>query len=133
MIINYIIGIESDELEVKRGGYPYLEESELEFGTIEDLLDIAKALYDEDLKQAKSLFNRLPESHKKQVQNHLFILNKVAFEDRFATIQALIATVNDLVRNNETYPTSEEIEDLFIGLKEIREEATIIPFHLNSK
>jgi hypothetical protein len=102
----------------------FAEENELLPGEIEELFDIAKAVYDRDLRQAKMRFHGLPEDHKYRFQNRLRELDFTAkpFDEAFPTIQALIWTVNDLVGNGETYPSSKQVDQLFLGLSEVQGE-----------
>jgi hypothetical protein len=37
-------------------------------------------------------------------------------------MQALIATANDLVGNGEKYPTSDQIDQIFLGLLQVLKE-----------
>jgi len=97
-------------------------------GEVEELLDIAKVIYDGKMTQAKSLFNQLPEDHKQQIKTHLRQLAAKPFEDRLETMQALIATVNELVGNGEPYPTKNEIDELFLGLSQLGEETKVHSF-----
>ena len=100
----------------------FIEQVELSPGEIEELFDIAKAVYDRDFRQAKIRFNILPEDHRRRFQKHMHHLMATAFEDPFETIQSLIATVNELVENGESYPTRHEIDQLFLGLSQVVEE-----------
>ena len=70
-------------------------------GEVEELFDIAKAIYDRDFRQAKMRFSMLPEDHKRRFQSHMQNLMAKAFDDPLETMQALIATVNELVENGE--------------------------------
>lgn len=101
-----------------------VEEVELLPGEIEELFDIAKAIYDRDFRQAKARFNMLPEDHKERVRTHLKQLAAQAFEDPLETMQALIATVNELVKNGEAYPSRDQIDQLFLGLAQITQGET---------
>jgi hypothetical protein len=99
-----------------------LEEIELLPGDIEELFDIAKAIYEHDMRQAKIRFNQLPDDHKRRCKAHLQNLMAKAFDDSLETIQALIATANELVQNGETYLTRSQIDQLFLGLSQVIEE-----------
>lgn len=100
----------------------FVEEIELMPGEVEELFDIAKAVYNRDFRQAKMQYNILPEDHKRRFQKHMQSLIAQPFEDPLETIQALIATANDLVENGETYPTSQQIDQLFLGLSQVTAE-----------
>ena len=95
----------------------FWEEIPLLPGDVEDLLDVARSVYNRDFREAKIGFATLPGAHKQRVENHLQHLMAKLFEDPLETMQALIATVNQLVENGEGYPTSSEIDKLFLGLK----------------
>lgn len=88
-------------------------------GDIEELLDVARDLYNHDIKQAKIHFAALSEEHKEQVKAHLQHLGTQLFEDPIKTIQALIATTNDIVGNGEGYPSASDIDQFFLGLKQL--------------
>ena len=89
-------------------------------GDVEDLFDIAKDMYNQDKKRAKSHFTALAEPYKRQVEAHLKYLGAQLFEDSTETIQALMATANDLVGNGQGYPTPNDIEQFFRDLKQLK-------------
>ncbi|MES2121500.1 MAG: hypothetical protein V4492_01835 [Chlamydiota bacterium] len=89
---------------------------------IEELFDIGKWVFDRNLKQAKTRFQKLPESHKSQFQEHMRLLAAKPFEDVTETIQALIATANNLAGNGCTYPSVDQIDELYLGLIQINDE-----------
>ncbi len=91
-------------------------------GEVEELFDIAKAVYDCDFRQAKMRYNMLPEDHKRRFLAHMSNLAAKPFDDSLETMQALIATVNELVENGEGYPSQDYIDQLFLGLSQIVEE-----------
>lgn len=97
-------------------------EIELLPGEVEELFDIAKAVYDRDFRQAKMRYNTLPEDHKRRFSNHMQNLTARPFDDALETIQAMIATVNELVQNGETYPSRDQIDQLFLGLSQVTQE-----------
>ena len=112
----------------------YLSEGyELLPGEIEELYDIAKAVHDHDLRTAKMRYQTLPQDHKNLFQKHAHFLSSEPFVDLLGTIQALIATANDLVENGELYPSSQQIEEFFLGLAQVNEEerteGKILPFN----
>ncbi len=57
----------------------FVEEIELMPGEVEELFDIAKAVYDRDFRQAKMRYNILPEDHKRRFQKHMQNLIGTAF------------------------------------------------------
>lgn len=97
----------------------FVEEAEIASGDIEELFDIARAVYNRDLRQAKARYAGLPQKHKEMVEGH--IRNHMAdlFEDQLETMQSLIAAANELVNNGQTYPSSAEIDQLFLGLAQL--------------
>lgn len=92
---------------------------DLEEGEFEAILDVAALVYDGKIREAISSFHRLAGSHQERIKRHMGVLGKELFHDRLATLQALVATVNELVGNGELYPSYELIEELFTGLKEL--------------
>jgi hypothetical protein len=106
----------------KQNSVRFVEENELLPGEVEELFDIAKAVYNRDFRQAKMRFTLLPGDHKRRFQKHMQHLMAQPFDDSLETIQSLIATVNELVENGETYPTSHQIDQLFLGLSQITDE-----------
>lgn len=113
----------------------FVEENALLPGEIEELFSIARSVYNRDFRQAKADYNSLPEHLRRRCQKHLQNLMAKAFEDPLETMQALIATANDLVGNGEGYPGSDEIDQLFLGLSQltIGERAGGNIFSLKSK
>lgn len=99
-----------------------LEEIELLPGEVEELFDIAKAVYDRDFRQAKMRYSMLPEDHKRRFLSHMQNLTASPFDDADETIQALIATVNELVKNGESYPSRDQIDQLFLGLSQVNQQ-----------
>lgn len=99
-----------------------VESTELLPGEVEELFDIAKAIYDKDFRQAKMRYNLLSEDHKRRFLSHMRTLAATPFVDFLETMQALIATANELVENGESYPSSDQIDQLFLGLSQITEE-----------
>lgn len=89
-------------------------------GEIEELMEIARLVYENEVWLARKHFRALPPELQRMVDMHLQQLGAEAFAHPLATIQALLASANDLVGNGESYPTAAEIEDLFTGLKELR-------------
>lgn len=100
----------------------WVETNEVIPEEIEELFDIGKWVFDRNLKQAKTRFQKLPESHKRQFQEHMKLLAAKPFEDVNETIQALIATANQLTGNGCTYPSAEQIDELYLGLIQINDE-----------
>lgn len=106
----------------KQNTVRFVEEIELLPGEVEEIFDIAKAVYNRDFRQAKMRYNTLPEDHKRRFQRHMQNLMAKPFDDPLETMQSLIATVNELVENGESYPTSQQIDQLFLGLSQVTEE-----------
>ncbi len=103
----------------------FVDEVELLPGEVEELFDIARAVYNRDFRQARMRYNTLLQDHRRRFESHMQQLTALPFDDALETIQALIATANDLVENGETYPTSQEIDNLFLGLSQVaKEEST---------
>ena len=103
-------------------------------GEMEDLMDLAALIYKQDFRQAKARFGQLPQEHKRVINKHLHNLGARAFEDSVETMQACIATVNELAHNGEGYPSREELDELFLGLAQLDLEANPTKvFSLRSK
>jgi uncharacterized protein YhaN len=100
----------------------FMEEIELLPGEIEELFDIAKALYNRDFRQAKMRYATLPQDHKQRFGKHMQNLMAQPFVDALETMQALIATANELVDNGEGYPSHNAIDQLFLGLSQMPAE-----------
>jgi hypothetical protein len=100
----------------------FVEEIELLPGEVEELFDIAKAVYNRDLRQAKMRYATLPEGHKRRFEKHMQNLLAKPFVEPLETMQAMIATANELVENGEGYPSSDEIDQLFLGLSQVDAE-----------
>ena len=108
--------IEAKPLQNKTG---FVEAIELLPGEIEELFDIAKAVYNKDIRQAKKRYHALPEDHKRRFHKHTQNLMAMPFDDPLETMQALIATVNELVNNGELYPSKSQVDQLFLGLSQL--------------
>jgi hypothetical protein len=106
----------------KQNSVRYVEEIQLLPGEVEELFDTARAVYNRDIREAKKRYNSLPDDHQRRFQKHLQNLTAKAFEDPLETMQALIATANELVDNGEGYPSSDEIDQLFLGLTQLNTE-----------
>lgn len=100
----------------------FVEEIELLPGEIEELFDIARAVYNRDLRQAKMRYATIPDDHKRRFEKHMQNLMAKPFEDPLETMQGMIATVRELVENGEGYPSSSEIDQLFLGLSQVDSE-----------
>lgn len=111
-----------DMLARQNNNVHFLEEIELLPGEVEELYDIARAVYNRDLRQAKMRYASLPEDHKRKFEKHMQNLMSTPFEEPLQTMQALIATVNELVDNGEGYPSSDYIDQLFLGLSQVIKE-----------
>lgn len=103
----------------------FVEESAFLPDEAEELLDIGRAVYNRDFRQAKMRYASLPGEHKRKFEAHMQNLMAVPFEDSLETIQAMIATVNELLGNGEGYPTSGEIDQLFLGLSQLTAEEKV--------
>lgn len=98
-------------------------------GEVEDLFEIARTIYQGDLKRAKIGFAQLPAEHKQRVQAHMGALQADLFNNPTASMQALIATANELVGNHQNYFTVDEIDEFFAGLAQLNaEESKIFSF-----
>ncbi len=99
-----------------------IENIELEPGQYEDLFDVALRIYNGKLQEAKATYNQLPENLKRTFRQHIGELKAVAFEDETETIQALLATANELLSNQEPYPTRSQIDEIFMELHNVTAE-----------
>jgi hypothetical protein len=111
-----------DLLALEKNNVRFVEEIELLPGDIEELLDISKAVYNRNLSEAKKRYASLPDDHKRRFENHMRSLTALPFVDPLETMQCLIATANELVGNGEGYPSSSEIDQLFLGLSQANAE-----------
>ncbi len=111
-----------------------IEDIELEPGQYEDLFDIAAMVYHGKLREAKATYNQLPENLKRTFHLHMRELTAVAFDDELETMQALLATANQLVNNREPYPTQSQIDEIFIELHSIntQEEKSPVRYDLRT-
>jgi hypothetical protein len=100
----------------------FVENGELLPGDIEELFEIAYLLYKGDIKRAKRQYFLLPQAHKQLVEKHMAMLAAQLFEHRNETMQSLIASVNELVGNGQSFPTPEEMEELLLGVAQCIEE-----------
>lgn len=85
----------------------------------EELFDIATLFYNGKIKEARSGYHQLSSSCQERFHFHMRHLMSVAFEDRLETLQALLATANEIVGNGESYPTASEVEEIFLGLRQV--------------
>lgn len=106
-----------------------VDEVELLPGDVEELFDIARAVYNRDFRQAKMRFNALTDDYRRRFERHMQQLTAAPFDDPLETVQALIATVNELIGNGESYPTANEIDQLFLGLSQLTDK--IVSFKSN--
>lgn len=100
----------------------FVEEIALLPGEVEELFDIARSLYNRNIREAKMRYATLPESHKHRFEKQMQNLLAIPFEDVLETMQGLIATANDLVENGGGCPTSQQIDQLFLGLSQCATE-----------
>ena len=81
---------------------------------IEELWELAEDIYyNPRSPHAKSRYENLCAGCKQMIARHLATLGATLFEDRVGTVQALMATVNEWVGNQEQIPTPEQLEQLF--------------------
>ncbi|MBI3236221.1 MAG: hypothetical protein HYZ48_00695 [Chlamydiales bacterium] len=85
----------------------------------EDLFDLAALVYNGRIREAKSQFHQLSEGVKQLFERHLRELMAVAFDDKIETIQALLATMNQLLQHPEPYATRNQIDEIFLGLQAV--------------
>jgi hypothetical protein len=103
-------------------------------GDIEELFEIAEAIfYHRNADQTKARYHALPLEQRRRVEEHLEILGSSGgflelIQEPVRMMQALVATANELVGNDEGYPTLQQIRDLFDGLSKLD-----IPSHEESK
>ncbi len=100
----------------------FVEETPLLPDEVEELFDVARAVYNRDFRLAKMRYASLSSSYKDRFEEHMKNLLAVPFDDAVETCQALIATANELVGNGEGYPTSNEIDQLFLGLAQCTDD-----------
>lgn len=100
----------------------FVDEITLLPGEVEELLDIARAVYNRDLRQAKMRYAALPSDHQRRFEKHMQNLTAKSFVDLLETIQGIIATVNELVENGQGYPSQNEIDQLFLGVSQFDNE-----------
>lgn len=111
--------------------------NELLPGEVEELFDIAKAVYKRDYREAKKRYAGISYDHQSRFISHMQQLMAKPFEDEIETIQALMATINDLVGNGEGYPSKDQIHQHFLGLSQLsaleeKSDRKIISFPSNS-
>ena len=92
---------------------------------VEELFDVARAVYNRDFRQAKMRYASLQSEHKAKFEEHMRTLMAVPFEDALETMQAMIATANELVGNGEGFPSNQEIDQLFLGLTQFSAEEKV--------
>ncbi len=90
-----------------------------DLGDVEELFDIAGAIYNGKLREAKMHYNQLPSDHKRRFEQAMQQLTAKPFIDLFETMQGLIATANAVVGNGEGVPSRAEIDELFLGLAQV--------------
>jgi hypothetical protein len=88
-------------------------------GEVEELFSIAEALFfEKNLPAAKQRYQALPTERRGRVEEHLAALGEPRpFEAVTPFIQALIATANELVGNQEGYPSPAQVSTLFHTLE----------------
>ncbi len=95
----------------------------------EDLFDIAVLLYDRNFRSAKARYHQLSEDTKEIFKSHIKHLLAIPFVDLTETLQALLATMNDLAGNGESYPTPNEMDEIFLGLRQVNFDKGECLFH----
>lgn len=103
----------------------FVEGIELLPGEVEELLDIARAVYNRDLRAAKMRYVAMPADHQRRFEKHMQNLMAKPFTDLLETIQGMIATVNELVENGQGYPSQNEIDQLFLGISQFDNEERV--------
>lgn len=93
------------------------------------VLDIAKAIYNGDLASARKGFFTLPEAVRDRFFVHMKELMAVPFTEKVPTIQALIVLSHELAGTQESYPSVQEIDSFFLGIKEEVVSDKIIDFN----
>lgn len=94
----------------------FVEKPELLPGEMEEILDIARAVYNGALRHARMLYNSLPQEHQSRFEKHMQHLMAKPFVDVLETTQALMAVVNELVGNGQGYLNQVEIDQFFLGI-----------------
>ncbi|MEN9344419.1 MAG: hypothetical protein RLZZ453_1206 [Chlamydiota bacterium] len=84
--------------------------------SVDQVLDIARAVYNRDLHSAKKWFLSLGEALRDRFEEHLRSLKATPFKDRTETIQALMAISYELTDQKEPYPSQQEIDAFFLGI-----------------
>ncbi len=96
------------------------------------MLEVARMIHDGNLRQSRKQFLELPQHLKDRFEELMNQLSGIAFEDPIPTIQALIATVNELVGNGEGYPAVSEIDQYFLKPElSTKQESKIIQIDFN--
>lgn len=85
----------------------------------EELFEIANLFYNGKRREARSSYHQLSSLCQERFHFHMRYLMGVAFEDRLETLQALLATANEIVGNGESYPTASEVDEIFLGLRQV--------------
>lgn len=110
-------------------------------GEVEALFEIAEMIFcNRNTSQTRARYYSLPLEQRLSVEAHLkrrgdshVLLEQM--QPPIPLIQALIATANELVGNDEGYPTQQQIQDLFENLSKLaispQEESKIIPLTTN--
>jgi hypothetical protein len=102
------------------------EDEELE-PTVMELFNVAELFYRFKLNEAKRAFNQLPESIKSKVRHHLSILeNGIDIEKNLIkSVQALIATANEISQSDEEYLTIDEIHEMYKEISSLQNKETV--------
>ena len=88
-------------------------------GEIEELFEIGRYVYEGKISAAKQQYHQLPYRQKEQFEKHMHFLGAVPFKDRTETIQAFHAIANESIDNGEIYPSSEKIDEFYLGLRQV--------------
>lgn len=127
--------LENRQKPLQQGKIVFEEIDSFALSEMEEIMGITSLIYNRDLRQARSRYIQLPEAYKNRFLEHMEYLQATPFTDRFETIQALIALVNELVNNGESYLTPAQIDELFLGLSQecMEDETQDKVFSLRSK
>ncbi|HEY2811191.1 MAG TPA: hypothetical protein VGJ00_07395 [Rhabdochlamydiaceae bacterium] len=119
---NYLKGLPSPAVNT----IPRKDLSEANPQEYDQLYAIAGLLHKNDISGAKALYQQLPEAYRNRFLEHVSQLGTTPFSTNtvLASIQALFATVNDIVGNGEGYPTQAYVENFFSELNQLPIEGT---------
>lgn len=112
---------------IQNSAQPVDSTEAVDLEAISDLFEIAALVYKNELQSAELRFFRLPEEQQSLTKKHLVILqngDETPFMHTLTTVQALIATANDIACNDGPIPylSREQIEEMFVDIGEISKE-----------